>query len=203
MNQSSHRLKQAIQSVVSVVQQRRIGRTSPFVVSLDGGSGAGKSTLAAALVSRLGAAVIPCDDFFDATVTDAEWDSFTVVQKCHRCIDWQRVRNEALLPLLAGKAAQYRPYSFSSGNGLALHSVEKMPSEVIILDGIYSGLPEISDLVDFSILVDVSPEFRRHRHNIREGTDDADWHLRWDPVEDYYFSALRPPDSYDVIVVNA
>lgn len=112
------------------------------------------------------------------------------------------MRDEALLPLLAGKIAQYRPYSFSSGNGLALHKITLQPSNIIILDGIYSSLPEMLDVVDFTILVDVLPELRRHRHNIREGTNDVDWHRRWDAVEEYYFSVLRPPTSYHLIVFN-
>lgn len=198
----SHNLQEAVQSIVSAINQRLIGRTGPLVVSLDGGSGAGKSTLAAEMASQLGATLIQCDDFFDATITDDEWDSFTLEQKCHRCIDWQRMRNEALLTLLLAKKAQYHPFSYSSENGLASHLVTKEPSEVIILDGIYSTLPELSDVVDLSVLVDVVPELRRLRHNIREGTDDVDWHRRWDSVEDYYFSVLRPPTSYDLIVFN-
>lgn len=90
-------------------------------------------------------------------------------QKCHRCIDWQRMRNEALFPLLEGKKAQYRPFSFSSGDGLASHMVALQPSKIIILDGIYSSLPEMLDVVHLTILVNVIPELRRFRHNIREG----------------------------------
>ncbi|TMV44382.1 hypothetical protein FE783_32500 [Paenibacillus mesophilus] len=201
-NHPSHNLQQVIQTIVSSINQRLIGQIGPLIVSLDGGSGAGKSTLAAEVASRLDATVIQCDDFFDATITNEEWDSFTVEQKCHRCIDWQRMRNEALLPLLAGKKAQYRPFSFSSGNGLALHMVTLQPSKIIILDEIYSSLPEMLDVVHLTILVDVLPELRRYRHNSREGTDDVDWHSRWDAVEDYYFSVLRPPTSYHLIVFN-
>ncbi|MEH7379996.1 hypothetical protein V7138_05895 [Bacillus sp. JJ1533] len=172
------------------------------MVSLDGGSGAGKSTLAAEVVSHLGATVIQCDDFFAATITDDEWDTYSLELKCRRCIDWQRMCNEALLPLIAGENAQYHPFSFSSENGLSLSFVTKEPSMVIILDGIYSSLPELSDVVDFKVLVDVLPEVRSHRHNVRESNDDEAWHLRWDSAEDYYFSVLCPPTSFDLIVVN-
>lgn len=198
----SNHLQQAIQTIVSAINQRLIGRTGPLVVSLDGGSGAGKSTLASEVASQLNATIIQCDDFFDATITDDEWDSFTVEQRCHRCIDWQRMRNEALLPLLAGKDAQYRPFSFSSGNALATHMVTLQPSNIIILDGIYSSLLEMSDVDHLTVLVDVSPELRRYRHNTREGSDDVEWHRRWDLVEDYYFSVIRPAASYHLIVFN-
>ncbi len=61
--------------------------------------------MAAEVASHLGATIIQCDDFFAATVTDNEWDTCTLEQKCSRCIDWQRMRNEALLKLVAGEKA--------------------------------------------------------------------------------------------------
>jgi uridine kinase len=193
---------EAVLSIVSAIKKRLKSRISPLVVSLDGGSGAGKSTLAAEVASHLGATVIQCDDFFAATITDDEWDTYTSDQKCRRCIDWQGMRTKALLPLIASKNAQYHPFSFSSRNGLSSYLVTKEPSEVIILDGINSSLPELSDVVDFKVLVEVSPEIRRQRHNLRGGNDDVAWHLRWDSAEDYYFSGLCSPTSFDLIVVN-
>ncbi|MBY7143544.1 (d)CMP kinase [Virgibacillus sp. NKC19-3] len=83
-----------------------------MVVSLDGGSGAGKSTLAAEVASHMGATVLQCDEFFDATIADDEWDTYTLELKCHRCIDWKRVRTGALLPLITGETAHFHPFSF-------------------------------------------------------------------------------------------
>lgn len=192
----------AVQSIVSTIDRRLIDGY-PLVVSLDGGSGAGKSTLAAEVALQLDAAVIHCDDFFDAAVPDKDWDTYSLEQKCRRCIDWERMYNEALLPLLEGREAQYRPYySVSSVNGSASHLVTIEPSKVIILDGIYSSLLELSDVNHLTVLVDVPSELRRHRHNTREGNDDLDWHLRWDPAEDYYFTVLRPSGTFDLIVIN-
>jgi len=165
-----------------------------------GGSGAGKSTLAADVATHVRATVIQCDDFFSATISDAEWDTYTSEQKCRRCIDWQRVRIEALEPLLAGRIALYLPFSFASGDGLASHWVRRDPARVVILDGIYSALPELSDVVQLTVLVDVLPEVRYQRHNHREDNDDVAWHVRWDPAEDYYFTVVRSPSSFDLVV---
>ena len=133
-NHLSHKSQEAVQSIISAINERLVGRTSPLVVSLDGGSGAGKSTLAAEVASHLGAAIIQYDDFFDATITNDEWDSNTSEQKCRHCINWQRMRTEVLLPMIRGESAQYHPFSFSSGNGLTSSLVTKEPSEVIILE---------------------------------------------------------------------
>nr|WP_233711487.1 (d)CMP kinase [Lederbergia citrisecunda] len=179
------------------------GRTIPLVVSIDGGSGAGKSTIATEVAMHFGATVIQCDDFFAATVTPEEWDACSPEEKVMRCIDWKRMRNEVLSPLMTGETVQYHPFSFSSRNGLSSSIVTKEPSKVILLDGIYSSLPILSDVVDVKVLVDVSPDVRRHRHNLREGSEDQEWHDIWDCAEDYYFSVVCPPSTFDLIVGNA
>ncbi|MGZ9585805.1 uridine kinase family protein [Paenibacillus marinisediminis] len=194
--------ERAVQDILFAINQRISPAVSTLVVALDGGSGAGKSTLAAAVTSTIPVetTVISCDDFFSASITDTEWDTYTPEQKCRRCIDWQRLRSELLVPLLAGQAAKYHPYSMDSEDSLASHWIRKSPAKVIILDGIYSGLPELSDIVDLSILVNVRPEVRYERHNLREGSDDAAWHARWDPAEDYYFAMIRPSETFDLVV---
>lgn len=192
--------EEVVQTIVSAISQRLMSHKSTLVVAIDGGSGAGKSTLAAAVASNVEATLIPCDDFFSATITDAQWDTCTPEQRCRRCIDWQRVRNEVLEPLLAGRVTLYRPFSFESEDGMASYWVKKEPAQVVILDGIYSALPELSDIVHLTVLVNVCPEIRHQRHNLREGNDDVDWHARWDPAEDYYFTVLRPPASFDLVV---
>ncbi|WP_042476074.1 uridine kinase family protein [Bacillus ndiopicus] len=198
---SLYNLKDSVQSIVLTINQRLTDCNRPLVVSFDGGSGSGKSTLASEVASSLGATIIHCDDFFAIEIPDHEWDIYSVEKKCRLCINWARVRDEALLPLLAGEKAEYHPFSFSTMNGLSSDIVVKEPSEIIILDGIYSS-HWLSDLINLTILVDVAPHIRHKRHNLREGTEDIDWHLRWDSVEDYYFSVLRSPDSFDLVVVN-
>ncbi|MBO9606434.1 MAG: hypothetical protein J7639_10805 [Paenibacillaceae bacterium] len=193
-------LQKAVHSVASAINQRLRSGINPLVVAIDGGSGAGKSTLAEAIVLHTDATVIHCDDFFLATITDAEWDTYTPEQKCRLCIDWQRVRKEVLEPLLEGRAARYHPFSFETEDGLAHNWVRKVPAKAIILDGIYSARPELSDLVHLTVLVNVLPEVRHRRHNSREGNDDVEWHTRWDPSEDYYFTAVRDPASFDLVV---
>lgn len=194
--------EKAIQSIRSTINARLVDRVSPLVVSIDGGSGAGKSTLAIEIAKELDATVIHCDDFFVATVLDDEWDRYSLEQRCLQCIDWNRMRKEVLLPLIAGNNATYHPFSFTEEDGLAAQIIVKNPAKVIILDGIYSSLPVLSDVVDVKVLVDVLPTVRRLRHNSREGNADEEWHQRWDPVEDYYFSNLCPPETYDLIVTN-
>ncbi|SFI35461.1 Uridine kinase [Paenibacillus sp. UNC496MF] len=192
----------AARSLADAVRLRRRHSPpgKPLLVALDGGSGAGKSTLALLAAPLIGAAVVHYDDFFDASVADEEWDRCTPGQKCRRCMDWRRARREALRPLLAGEAASYRPFSFETGDRLAPVPVVVRPADIILLDGIYSTLPELADLIGFAVLVDAPPDVRRRRHDEREPGDERDWHARWDPAEDFYFAELRPPSAFDLVL---
>ena len=53
------------------------------------------------------------------------------------------------------------------------------------------------------MLVDAPAEVRRARLAAREEPAFlAAWHKRWDAAEAWYFSAVRPRESFDRIVVN-
>jgi uridine kinase len=85
---------------------------------------------------------------------------------------------------------------------MAADAVTRRPASVIVLDGAYSARPEISDLIDLTVLVDLPTEERHKRIGQREDDRafvDA-WHARWDAAEDYYFIHVRPPSSFDLVV---
>jgi len=70
-----------------------------LVVAIDGRSGSGKSTVAAVVAQSVGAVIVPCDDFFAASVSDAAWDRRTPEQRAADAIDWRRLKREAIEPL--------------------------------------------------------------------------------------------------------
>jgi uridine kinase len=94
------------------------------------------------------------------------------------------------------------PIRIISGS-VVTHSVRRDPANLIVLDGIYSSRPEISDLIDLSVLVDVEPAVRAQRHNAREKSEDLAWHAIWDPAEDFYFSEVRPPEYFGLVISMA
>lgn len=175
----------------------------PILVALDGRSGSGKSTIAKIIAARLGGIEIVADDFW-AGGSDNEWDRCSPQEKASMAIDWKRLRSEALEPLLAGKHASWHPFDWKAGKGLASHSINCGPTSLIVLDGAYSARPELSDIIDLSVLVEVPDDSnRRARLENREGKEYMDnWHCRWDPAENYYFSKVRPKDSFDMVIEN-
>jgi uridine kinase len=179
------------------------------VVAIDGRGGAGKSTLAGAVAEIVGAAVVPSDDFFAAEIPASEWDRRSPAERAGDAIDWKRLRQEALEPLLAGKPARWRSFDFRARrpDGSYPASAELtacVPAPVILLDGAYSSRPELADLVSLSVLVEAPAPVREARLRARE--EDAflrEWHERWDPAEAHYFEQVRPRSSFDLIVSTA
>jgi uridine kinase len=185
----------AVQRILELVQD-----TSPIVVAVDGRSGTGKSTLSAWIARHLGATVIDQDDFYAGGTIEA-WQRLTPREKADRVIDWRRVRGEALQPLRAGRRASWRPFDWEAMAGLASEPITAQPSRIVILDGAYSSRPELTDLIDLSILVTLPDVVRRARLMQREGEEFmSEWHAIWDEAEEFYFGAVRPPETFDVVI---
>jgi uridine kinase len=196
-------------AILSAISRHMRGRrgTRPVVVALDGGSGSGKSTLAAMVAAELDAVIVPGDDFFAAEITDAEWDRFDPAERARAAIDWQRLRDEALEPLIARRTASWHPFDFAAGTRsdgsypMSVETTVRDPAPVIVLDGAYSCRPELADLIDVAVLVDVPVDERHRRIASREEKSFSDaWHARWDAAEDYYFTEIRPAASFDLVV---
>lgn len=194
--------------ILAAIQRVLLNQPSPILVALDGGSGSGKSTLAAMLEAQLDCVVVPLDDFLAANIPDRDWDSKSVPERARDVFDWQRVREEALEPLLAWQTTRWHAFDFGAGlradgtYGLSQQWVERQPAPVIILEGAYSSSPQMADLIDLKILIEVPVQERHRRLEERESDKQflQDWHLRWDPVEDYYFTEVMPKPAFDLVV---
>lgn len=169
----------------------------PYVVAVDGPSAAGTSTLADLLGARLGAAVLRGDDFY-RDLPDDEREALDAAAGVERYFDWQRMRAEALVPLRRGEPAVYRPYDWGAGRGLAAPVVVP-PADVVVVDGVYSARPQFADLLDLTVLVD-TPADERLRRLVARGHGNDRWWPRWSAAEDHYFTTIRPPASYDLVV---
>ena len=56
-------VKRAVHKIVQQAQRRQSEKSKPLLIAIDGGSGSGKSTVASAVAVKLGAALVPGDDF--------------------------------------------------------------------------------------------------------------------------------------------
>ena len=183
--------------------------TTPHVIAIDGASGSGKSTIATRVAAELAAALIPCDDFFAATVTRDQWAARTPAERAATAIDYARIRHEVLPPLLAGRPAVWRPFDFSAGERpdgtwpTAARQITVQPRPIIILDGAYSCGSCIADLITLTVLVECPTAIRHRRLAAREAPEFlTTWHARWDAAEHHYFTQTMPPERFALVIAN-
>ena len=209
MSERTPDLAESRQKVLAAIERLEATHETPIVVALYGRSGAGKSTLASLLAGDVHAAVIQVDDFFAANIPDAEWDSRSVEERATDVFDWERLRSEALEPLLSGRAARWYPFDFEAGlqidgtYGMKSTYVDIEPAPVILLDGAYSAGPQLGDLVNLTVLVE-APDIERHTRLAKREKPSflQRWHAMWDAVEEYYFTSVRPRGSFDLVVTT-
>lgn len=196
-------LTDAEQIIISEIRKRVINREAPLLVALDGRSGVGKSTMAARIGTEIGAVVIDADKFYSGG-NDDYWDSRTTEEKINEVIDWRRLKKEVLEPLLARKMAVYHPFDFKTWAGLAKDAVTLQPADVIILDGAYSSRPELANIIDLTVLIEVPNDTTRRKRLIARESERymINWHSHWDVVEDHYFTKIRPSSSFDLRVFS-
>jgi len=173
-----------------------------IVVALDGHSGAGKSTLAAAVAERTDAAVVHVDDFY-RDMPESDRLDLTAKQGVDRYFDWERLRAEAIIPLAQRTRAQYRRFDWVTGHGLT-KDVSVDPRNILRVEGVYAARPEFDDLLDLKVLVELPDAAREERRQQRARTVSRDdphgWDARWHAAERHYFRAIRPRETFDLVV---
>ncbi|MFN2237575.1 MAG: uridine kinase [Anaerolineales bacterium] len=198
---------EAYSQIVCAINQI-LAHRSPVLVALDGGSGSGKSTIASMLAQELDGVIVPLDDFYAANIPDWEWDARSTSARLRDVFDWGKLRREALAPLLAQRTARWYPFDFASGMrpdgtyAISPHPVERQPAPVILLEGAYSASPQIADLIDLKVLLDVPVQERHQRLEKRERDQLflKRWHALWDDVEAYYFTEVMPKSAFDIVL---
>jgi len=168
----------------------------PVFVAIEGRSGAGKSTFAAALATASGATIIEGDDFYAGGI---EVRDDTVEQRADACIDRPKLCG-VLRQLNLGLEATYRPFDWEAFDGsLRAPAVTVHPSDVIIVEGVYSAHPDLRDLMHVKILVAAPDDLRMRRLLQREGSI-GPWEAQWHEAEEWYFSNISPTKHFDVII---
>lgn len=188
--------------------REKVGEIRPLFVALDGRSGVGKSTLAAQVARTLHpltVAVIEGDDFY-AGGSGKSWDRRSAREKATAVIDWQR-QHHLLRQLRQQGQGTYRVFDWQSETWDA----EPVPlkaeprrckvADIVILEGAYSGRPELAEVIDVRILLTLGDEARRQRLRQREGEAyRIEWEARWAEAEQFYFGEIMPPHRFDLVI---
>ncbi len=165
------------------------------LVALDGGAGSGKSTFALrvrhALGTEIGCAVVHLDHFFR---TRRERGSrLARVEDT----DWQRLRDEVIRPLRAGRTARFLLYDWALDRLDGWQTVQ--PAGVVIVDGVSALRRELAGCFDLAVWLSCPREKRVARLAGRGDTPPEEIEY-WLPSEDAYVAAHAPRQRAHLVV---
>lgn len=171
---------------------------SPDMLLIAGCTGSGKSTLADQLVMEIPASLIHLDDYFKdeqeheiviPELNIRQWDAPS-------CYKWDiLIRN--LQEVFRNKIAKIPNFSHKESRqvGLKDFTLEKTP---LILEGVYSMRPEITDITQhlrlklISIFIDIPPETRWDRKYYR---DIHDRNEKPEILRAWFDTVIRPAEE--------
>jgi uridine kinase len=160
------------------------GRT--VLVAVDGFGGAGKSHFAARLAAvepRL--AVVHTDDF-------ASWDAG---------LDWERLRDQVIDPLLGDRPARYQRYDWEEGRLAEWHEISA--EGVVVVEGVSSYRLTLADAYDLAVWVQTPREKCLERGLVRDGEVALGRWQKWMADEDDYVKGEHPERRAGVVVDGA
>lgn len=179
------------------------------LIGIDGAGGSGKSTLADELAALLGAdgtpvSVVRGDDFY-REMDPAARLALSPGEGYERYFDWERLRDEVLVPLASGRDARYRRYDRPSGRIAPDERHPVTAAGYVVVEGMFSVRPELAGFYDFTVYVDTPLELclkrliaRGHDRGAVHGP--GDWNERWQESDRFYQAATEPARRLDMTV---
>ena len=161
-----------------------------LLVAIDGFGGSGKSTLAAALQNSFeGSQVVHMDDFAQSRNGDT---------------DRQRLLQQVLEPLRAGKSARYQKFDWQ--NERLGDWVELKAGGPVFVEGTSLLADDLYPYYDFNVWIDVPHEEASKRgmdrdKNVYKVDHDEKWRTIWIPGEKEY-AKLEPWKRADFLFKN-
>lgn len=167
---------------------------APAILAIDGRCGSGKTALGRWLAEQLDCPLVHMDDFYlPPARRRPDWTRHPGAN-----MDFARLRQEVLAPLLAGQAAVYRAYGCAAGDFLPARRLEPQP--LILVEGSYSLHPALEVPRACRVFVSCAPDCQRARLQAREGARYQAFARQWIPLEEAYLAACRPETDCDFVL---
>lgn len=187
-----------MEKIIAAIVQRigsLLEKRERVIVAIDGSCTSGKTTLAAALAEKYDCNVFHMDDFF----LRPEQKTSLRLAETGGNVDYERFREEVLLPLKEGKTFAYRPYD--CGTGKLKGGIKAEPKAVNIVEGTYSCHPYFEDPYDLKVFLQVAPEIREQRILARPAFLRKRFFEEWIPMEQRYFTEFAIGEKCDILAV--
>ena len=177
------------------------GRT--VLVGIDGGAGAGKTTFTKWFVEQIresaGRVSIVLTDLIYRPKAE-RWTGPFDEMPIGYDLDWERIRDQVILPLREGKTARFQLYDWVRDRIDEL--VEIKAGGITIIDGVFALRNELSDYYDLRIWFSCPLEIRVSRLLKRGDTPQAEIDY-WLPIEGHYHTAHTPEKSAHLVIDSA
>ena len=164
-----------------------------LVIAIDGNCTAGKTTLAAMLEKMYDCNVFHMDDFF----LRPEQRTPERYAQPGGNVDYERFREEVLVPLLQGGEFSYQPFSCKTFT--LSEPVKVQPKKLNIIEGTYCLHPYFGDVYDWKVFLSVDARLQRSRILSRPQHLHERFFQHWIPMEQRYFAHHQVVQRCDAV----
>lgn len=193
------RFQPAIDAINDLLDDEEYMDEEVLMIAIDGRSGSGKTTLAEFLAEKYDANVFHMDDFFLQSHQRTE----ERLSETGGNIDYERFREEVLIPLWYGDPVVYRPFNCK------IMEIDKDKEQVIkpkrinIIEGSYSQHPYFGEPYQLRVFLDIDEESQFENISARTGGDNEimeKFRNEWIPKEESYIKANDLEEKADVYI---
>ena len=193
------RFQPAIDAMNDLLSDDEFMDEEVLMIAIDGRSGSGKTTLAHFLADMYDANVFHMDDFF----LREEQRTEERMSEIGGNVDYERFREEVMIPIWYGDAVTYRPFNCKTMEiDKAMEKIIK-PKRINIIEGSYSQHPYFGEPYQLRIFCDIEPESQIENVIARLG-DNKDliekYKTIWIPKEDAYINEFDIDENSDVYI---
>lgn len=165
---------------------------NPVIVAIDGYCTAGKTTLAQRLAGHYDCNVFHMDDFFLRSHQRTQ----ERLSQPGGNVDYERFREEVLLPLKKTEGFSYRRYDCASR--CLSEPVPVEPKQLTIIEGTYSLHPHFEAPYDLKIFLSAAPQVQLQRLKGRPAALYRRFLEEWIPMEHRYFAHFSIREQCDL-----
>ena len=200
--------------LLSVLSEKiaSLDRPHPIRIGIDGVDASGKTRLADELVAPLEARGRPVirasiDGFHNPRKVRYRNGRFSPTGYFNDSFNWQAVRELLLQPLGPEGSLVYCPAIFDHRSDLPNYSPLGVATAnaVLLFDGIFIQRPELRDLLDFTLFLDVTFQENVARMAVRDGLEPDPGDVlvkRYVGGQQLYFATCQPQQRADMVIDN-
>ena len=195
------RFREVVEAIAELLEEPE---QEEILIAIDGRSGSGKSYLADYLqkifaARKVDTKIFHMDDFY---LQPAQRTEERMAEPGGN-IDYERFREEVLIPIFYGDTVKYRPFDCTLMDFDPEKAAEIRPGCLNIVEGSYSQHPYFGAPYALRVFMDIDPESQLENIRNRIGGDVnrlEKFKTIWIPKEEAYFTAYKIEEQSDLVV---